>query len=161
MKENSISIITIITSSFVRQLSYYRSELMGLTMIGVIVAHFITRCDLHSAVLTTFSRIFHVEIFILLSGFGLVYAMGKRPSLVEFFLKRLVRVYCPFLIMTAPFFFYEFFVKDVSLVRLLMQLTALDFWFHGNYLGAWYVSFSILLYFFSPCSIGLSIAKKP
>lgn len=121
MKKN----IEVLISNYFKYISLFRSELMGLTMIGVIIGHFITRCNLNSAVLSTFSRIFHVEIFVLLSGFGLVYAIVKGPRLIDFYKKRLVRVYIPFLLMTAPFFFYEFGVKDVSFIRLLLQLTAL------------------------------------
>ena len=130
--------------------SKYRTELMGITMCGIIIGHIMGRLNAHNVVLDFTQKVLHVETFILLSGFGLFYSMRKGCKVVPFYIKRCQRVLLPFIIMVTPYLIYEFFIEKYSLLRLFLKITSLDFWFNGNYIGAWYVAFSMALYLLFP-----------
>lgn len=130
--------------------SKYRTELMGITMCGIIIEHIMGRLNAHNIVLDFAHKVLHVETFILLSGFGLFYSMRKGCKVIPFYFKRFQRVLLPFMIMVTPYLIYEFFIEKYSLLRLFLKITSLDFWFNGNYIGAWYVAFSMVLYLLFP-----------
>ena len=130
--------------------SKFRTELMGITMCGIIIGHVMGRLSAHNIILDFIHKVLHVETFILLSGFGLFYSMRKGCKIIPFYLKRFQRVLFPFMIMVTPYLIYEYYIEKYSLLRLFLKITSLDFWFNGNYIGAWYVAFSLILYLLFP-----------
>lgn len=137
----------------IQMLSTYRNLLMGLAAIGVFVMHFIVQGVLAfpsplkkiETVLLLWGSS-GVDVFCLLSGFGLFYSLEKNPKLSQYYKKRVVRVYIPFLLITIPG--YIFFLK-VSIKKCLIKWTTLYLWVSGND-GTWFVSFIIVMYLLSP-----------
>lgn len=137
----------------IQMLSTYRNLLMGLAAIGVFVMHFIVQGVLAfpsplkkiETVLLLWGSS-GVDVFCLLSGFGLFYSLEKNPKLSQYYKKRVVRVYIPFLLITIPG--YLFFLK-VSIKKCLIKWTTLYLWASGND-GTWFVSFIIVMYLLSP-----------
>lgn len=144
-----MNVIKLMFTDFSRW-SKFRTELMGITMCGIIIGHIMGRLNAHNVVLDFISKVLHVETFLLLSGFGLFYSMNKGCKIIPFYLKRFQRVLFPFMVMVSPYLIYEFFIEKYSLLRLFLKVTSLDFWFNGNYIGAWYVAFSLVLYLLFP-----------
>ena len=132
--------------------SKFRSELMGLSMIGIIIEHFIQRLDLNNSILDFIYHHFHlsVENFLLLSGFGLSYSLCKSPSLATFYRKRLLRVFIPYIIIMLPFFVLDFYYGNSSFLQVVLRTLSIDYWINGNFSGDWYISSSLLLYLFAP-----------
>ena len=137
----------------IQMLSTYRNLLMGLAAIGVFVMHFIVQGVLAfpsplkkiETVLLLWGSS-GVDVFCLLSGFGLFYSLEKNPKLSQYYKKRFIRVYIPFLLITIPG--YLFFLK-ISIKKCLIKWTTLYLWVSGND-GTWFVSFIIVMYLLSP-----------
>lgn len=137
----------------IQMLSTYRNLLMGLAAIGVFVMHFIVQGVLAfpspikkiETVLLLWGSS-GVDVFCLLSGFGLFYSLEKNPKLSQYYKKRVIRVYVPFLLITIPG--YLFFLK-ISIKKCLIKWTTLYLWVSGND-GTWFVSFIIVMYLLSP-----------
>ena len=137
----------------IQMLSTYRNLLMGLAAIGVFVMHFIVQGVLAfpsplkkiETVLLLWGSS-GVDVFCLLSGFGLFYTLEKNPKLSQYYKKRVIRVYIPFLLITIPG--YLFFLK-ISIKKCLIKWTTLYLWVSGND-GTWFVSFIIVMYLLSP-----------
>lgn len=129
----------------------YRAELMGIAMLNVMVLHSLSWTGFNSpgwaaSVLNIFGRLLFTEGFLFLSGFGLYYSLHKNYNLRLFFVKRFQRLLIPYWVMSLPFFMTWLIVGRFGVGGLLMRLTTLEFWFHGNYAGMWYISLSFLLY---------------
>lgn len=137
----------------IQMLSTYRNLLMGLAAIGVFVMHFIVQGVLAfpspikkiETVLLLWGSS-GVDVFCLLSGFGLFYSLEKNLKLSQYYKKRVIRVYVPFLLITIPG--YLFFLK-ISIKKCLIKWTTLYLWVSGND-GTWFVSFIIVMYLLSP-----------
>lgn len=137
----------------IQMLSTYRNLLMGLAAIGVFIMHFIVQGVLAfpsplkkiETVLLLWGSS-GVDVFCLLSGFGLFYSLEKNPKLSQYYKKRVIRVYIPFLLITIPG--YLFFLK-ISIKKCLIKWTTLYLWVSGND-GTWFVSFIIVMYLLSP-----------
>lgn len=131
-------------------LGKYRAELMGIAMLNVMVLHSLSWTGFSSpgwaaAVLNTFGRLLFTEGFLFLSGFGLYYSLHKNYDIRKFFAKRVQRLLIPYWVMSLPFFVAWVIAGRFGIGGLLMRLSTLEFWFHGNYAGMWYISLSVLL----------------
>lgn len=86
-------------------LSKYRSELMGLACLWVMLHH--NSFDWPKALypLERFALYGNlgVDIFLLLSGVGLYFAWQKKPKLGSFYARRLVRVLVPYAVLAIPY----------------------------------------------------------
>jgi peptidoglycan/LPS O-acetylase OafA/YrhL len=89
------------------------AELKGLAILMVIFAHvgyFLVDDHRFLVPLSNYGGV-GVDLFLILSGYGLVAAAVRRPiSISVFYLKRLTRVYIPVLITLALFLLLDFFV---------------------------------------------------
>ena len=128
---------------------------MGIAILNVLVLHSLSWTGFNSPgwgaiLLTTFGRLVFTEGFLFLSGFGLYYSLHKSYDLRLFFTKRIQRLLIPYWLMSLPFFVIWLVGGRFGISGLLMRLSTLEFWFHGNYVGMWYISLSVLLYAFMP-----------
>lgn len=121
-------------------LSHFRIELMGIGILGVMVAHTLAWMNIsHSFLyypLNLFSRLVFTEGFLFLSGFGLYYSLTKDNRLSNFYLKRFWRVFFPFLVITFPIlrwlgkYTLELYVLHMSLYILYSSFFNGDSIFH-------------------------------
>lgn len=135
--------------------SRYRNELMGVAILNVLTLHFLSWTDLHNptwlvGLLHSFGLLVFTEGFLFLSGFGLYYSFKKRPVQKDFYLKRIKRLLVPYWIISLPFFILWLCQGKYDFAGFLMRVTTLQFWFHGNYTGMWYISISVFLYLLFP-----------
>lgn len=146
-------------------LSKFRSELMGLSILGIMLAHIYIWTGLQVPLLGQciglFSRLSHTEGFLFLSGLGLYYSMSNKITSPQsdfknktfiyksFYKRRFYRLLVPFIIITFPFYAYDDLISTFNLGKYLLEQSSLYFWFCGNN-GMWYISVSILLYALFP-----------
>lgn len=133
-------------------ISQYRSELMGIGIIGVMISHFLRWNEIQGAVAYIFKPfigLVYTEGFLLLSGLGLYYSYKRDNNLKSFYIKRINRLLIPFLIIAVPFYVARGLVFHHSLGLILLNISSLRFWFVGND-GMWYISVSLLLYLIFP-----------
>lgn len=127
-----------------------RTFVMGVAAFMIYFAHFYAYADLGVV-----NRLFAygnwgVDVFLLLSGFGIYHSMSKSPSDGDFYLKRFARVGVPYLFLAIPLYF----ASDILLARtadwglFALDVSTLSYWlFHR---GAWYVAMLVPLYLLVP-----------
>ena len=135
--------------------SEYRSELMGIAIIGVLIAHTIGLGEIKAENLLSraigfIPRLALTQGFLFLSGFGLYYSFAKNSNIKDFYIRRINRLLIPFVILSAWFFIYRDFIETLQPVNFLLHISSLAFWFEGNYCGMWYIAISVLLYTIFP-----------
>lgn len=138
------------------KISLLRSKLMGVGTLLIIICHAYGNNVKMPSIL---SKIVNngqigVDIFLLLSGIGIAYSLSNTnifdsgKSLKEWYIKRVLRIYKPFTILSVCYYIYKFFFEDMSLQESLLHFSNLSWWINGR--GTWYVSLIILLYLLSP-----------
>lgn len=145
----------IIKSVNISDISIYRQTLMGIGIIGVLIAHWHNFQNIDSGISYSLGlmigRIVFTQGFLFLSGFGLYYSFSSCPNIKRFYSRRIIRLYYPFLLMSVPL--YTYFLcnrKGYDITDFVTQLLTIYFWIKGNFGGMWYVSLSIFLYLLFP-----------
>lgn len=85
-----------------------------------------------------------VEIFLLLSGFGLYCSLERNPSIRRFYLRRVLRVFVPAFIVGA----IHFGTTECTLLSYLAAITYLPCAFWKG--GFWFVGFILAMYLLYP-----------
>ena len=132
-----------------KSLSKFRSELMGLACLWVILHH--NSFDWPNA-LESLERFalygnLGVDIFLLLSGVGLYYAWAKQPKLGDFYARRFVRLLVPYVLFAVPYWAW----KDLYLGHgsFLMDVTQLSLPLKGI-ITTWYIPAIAVMYLLYP-----------
>lgn len=136
--------------------SLYRTALMGIAIVWIILYH--APLVIHNSFLSLLKNrgYIGVDIFLLLSGFGLYFGFHKYKSNVKsFYRKRLIRIYPVFFIVVSV----SAILRQNSWYEVLVQLSTLGFWFR-SYTYAWYISLILLLYLLYPWYMRF-FEKKP
>lgn len=132
-----------------KALSKYRSEIMGLACLWVMLHHnyFVWTEEWES--MRRFANFGNlgVDIFLLLSGVGLYYAWQKKPTLGNFYARRLVRVLVPYAVIAIPYWIW----KDLWLSQgdFWMDVTQLSLPLQGV-ITTWYVPAITVFYLLYP-----------
>lgn len=136
--------------------SKYRSELMGLAMLFILLFHVGGR---HNETLAyCFSRCGNVgvDIFLFLSGIGLWFAWSKGTSLKQFYWRRYIRVYPAWLIIACLYFIPLYINGEMDLAETCMNITYYHgFWTVYNELHFWYIPAIMTLYTVAPAYMTL------
>lgn len=145
-------------------ISCYRSELMGLAMIFVMLFHVWMP---KSNPMYGFVRCGNVgvDMFLFLSGIGLWYAWSKKPTLKNFFWRRYIRIY-PAWILIACLYYIPAFINTPGggYSRNVPDLVAnilinWSFWRIDD-LTFWFIPAIMMMYTFAPAYMKL-IEKHP
>lgn len=134
-------------------LSKYRTELMGVATIMIILCH-------ASATWTTMPYLLKrllgignlgVDLFLLVSGVGIAFSLSRISSLREikyWYKKRFLRIIVPYTMIMIPTLLYLKIRSNHSWMDLLLHYSTIDFW--TNHRGAWYIAMILPLYVVSP-----------
>lgn len=129
-------------------ISKNRNILMGIAMLWVILHH--CNCNTHYKIPLALQFPFlnlgylGVDIFVLLSGFGIYCSLSKNENVLQFLYRRIVR-----LIPVVPIFIiYIVFNKMTSVHKILGCLLFQNYWLGNHFLG--FLSMILLFYFISP-----------
>ena len=138
--------------------SKYRSCLMGLAAIMIMVFHLTATQDFSSigrmgVIIELLNS--GVDIFVLLSAFGCYYSMNKDPSIISFYKKRFLNVVPMSVLLILIFCVVESILGIKSLGNAFIDALRI-----GSDNPAWYVPFSILLYISYPMLHCLSKTPK-
>ncbi len=129
-------------------LSQYRTTLMGIAMVWVVLHH--CNCNTHYELNFLYSfpllnlGYSGVDIFIFLSGFGIYCSLNKVPDIGVFLLKRIKR----FIPAIPIFILYILYKKITSLHVIAGFFTLENYWIRDSFLA--YLSYAFLFYLFSP-----------
>lgn len=145
-------------------LSSYRSELMGLAMIFVMLFHVWMPKSYFFYGLNRCGNV-GVDIFMMLSGIGLWYSWNKNPDYKHFFKRRYLRVYPAWLLIATLFYVPNYlnnpgggYSPDV-LNLVLNILVNWSFWRIDD-LTFWFIPAIMMMYTFAPWYMNL-IKRHP
>ena len=127
----------------IQNISKYRTELMGIAIIGVILFHSNIKLGSVNPFYTGYGG---VDIFLFLSGYGLYFAYSKGKEFFPFYRKRFMRVFPTYavIVLISMLCFGKF-----SFAKYLLNLSTIGFWIHKNYFE-WYVPSLFIFYLLFP-----------
>lgn len=143
-------------------ISRYRGQLYGLAILWVVFYHGLLSgwlvVDPGSGMLTAglnqWIRIgdIGVDVFLLLSGMSLYFAMAKKPTLGHFMYRRLIRLYLPYVLICVWFFAWDYLVTRRAPLAFGVNMTMTGLWVFGQLRvrGTWYVGGILACYFLYP-----------
>ena len=128
-----------------KDLSTYRSELMGWAIIWIMMLHFrfITIKPLGFIAQYGFAG---VDIFMFVSGLGIYHSLHRYSSIGLFYLKRAKRIFPTYYligIIASMVLFHD------NILSYLFRYTTIGFWTGGLYFE-WYIPSVIILYLSAP-----------
>lgn len=134
------------------KLSVYRTALMGLAALMIIICHCAAFGVKMSPVMEKICSYgnFGVDIFLLLSGLGCYFSLEKHRDLTvkSFYKRRFLRIAVPYLLIYIPLNLVLYILGLATPGKCLLSILALEYWFFHS--GAWYVSLMAVLYLVAP-----------
>lgn len=140
-------------------LSKYRNEIFGLSIIGVIILHYVQilyNMNIGGKVGSFVKGYYYlvgstgVEIFLFLSGMGLCFSMNKDSNVLRFYNRRFKRLLLPYAIWGGLFWIIKDMVFfEMGWGRVLYDFFFISFWREGTS-SLWFVAFIILAYILYP-----------
>lgn len=134
-------------------LSQYRTALMGLSIIMILLCH--ARMDgarLPDVILSVLSLgNWGVDIFLLVSGIGMFYSIKKRGdsiNWVDWVFVRLKRILVPYLILETPLWIWYSIENGIGISGFLYHISFVSYW--TEHIGLWFLAFLIPLYLVTP-----------
>ena len=142
-------------------ISRYRGEICGFSSITSIIFHYFYSAADVSGMMKTIRTAFNacinstgVDLFLLLSGFGIVYSLSKDSNPLSFYRKRFERVVFPYLVMGGiHWILKDLLISSQSIGKFFYDWSLLSFWTRGNR-TFWYISLICILYLVSPFVFG-------
>lgn len=143
-----------------RLLSQHRTELFGLSTIGILIVHSNDVIQAGGGALTAIVRKLFafggvsVYVFVFLSGIGLYFSISAmstsldRNEILQFYKRRLSRLLMPYLLIAGSFYTVELLLLDFKPMEFLFRLSTLEFYFQKK--GVWFISMLIPLYIAYP-----------
>ena len=134
------------------------NELKGLGILTVVFAHFTYMKVNNWEFLYPLSTIagVGVDLFLLMSGFGLTVGMMKKPmGVFEFYKKRVIKIFIPFWIALIIMFIADFILLDKNYGFIYMLKSALGFFptadgFADVNSPFWYITWMMMFYILFP-----------
>lgn len=136
--------------SNINLLSKYRTQLMGLAMLLILIFH--TGIDVKSInIIRSIKDIgdVGVDIFLLLSGIGLYFSYSKNRNKKYFYKKRVLRILPTFMPVAIVWYCAFAIVFGGNISDILLGVTTLGFWIKGS-ITWWFISAILVLYAFTP-----------
>ena len=137
-----------------RVLSTYRSEVLGIITILILIFHvkeyhYMDVSNLPILNLFISRGSIGVDSFLFFSGISLYFSMKKNPEQSDFLLRRIKRLLIPTYIIWLPYWLYLLLSKKVSFGGFFLDASLLRLWVKGNG-SVWYISAILALYLVYP-----------
>ena len=126
-------------------LSDYRTELMGWSIIWIMMLHFTFNQILPLGFIAQYGYA-GVDIFMFVSGLGLFFSLEKDSELVHFYKKRFLRIFPTYYVLGI---FGSIFLYNDNLWQYLFRYSTIGFWNNSLY-AEWYIPSIVTLYLFAP-----------
>ena len=128
-----------------KDISTYRSELMGWSILWIMMLHFTFNQVKPLGFIAQYG-FEGVDIFLFVSGFGLFYSLDKDNNLIRFYKKRLLRIFPTYYIIGA---ISTLILNHNDILTFLFRYSTLGFWIDKEY-ADWFIPSIILLYLLAP-----------
>lgn len=143
----------IIQSVDLNLINKYRKELFGIASCMIVFHHLTIKGNGNPLIdIYMFLRLvgaMGVDLFLFLSGIGLVYSFEKNNSIKEFYMRRCQRILPAYLCIAFPFYLWrDCIVGKNGILVLVKHLFLVQFWKEGA--GDWYIAAIFILYALFP-----------
>lgn len=138
----------------VKDISSYRSELMGCAIVWIMMLHF-TFTQIKPLGFVAQYGFAGVDIFVLVSGFGLFFSLDNTPCIQTFYRRRLLRIFPTYYLLGIP---ASMILFHDSILEYLFRYSTIGFWINDLY-WEWYVPSIVVLYLIAP-ALKIIIDKK-
>lgn len=129
----------------IKDISTFRSELMGWSILWIMMLHF-TFNQIKPLGFIAQYGFAGVDIFLFVSGFGLFYSLNKDHNLVSFYRKRLLRIFPTYYIIGG---ITNLLLTHDDIMTFIFRYSTIGFWIGREY-ADWFIPSIILLYFLAP-----------
>ena len=129
----------------VKDISVYRSEIMGWSILWVMMLHFQFNQIAPFGFIAQYG-IAGVDIFMMVSGLGLYYSLNSSRSIIKFYKKRLLRIfptYYLFGIVASSLLYHD------GIWEYFLRYSTIGFW-TGCLYWEWFIPSIVFLYLLSP-----------
>ena len=129
----------------IKDISAYRSELMGCAIVWIMMLHF-TFTQVKPLGFVAQYGFAGVEIFMLVSGFGLFFSLDKDSRLLTFYRRRLLRIFPTYYLLgiaASIILFHD------GILAYLYRYSTIGFW-ASDFYWEWYVPSIVALYLLAP-----------
>ncbi|WP_025691346.1 acyltransferase family protein [Paenibacillus zanthoxyli] len=132
-------------------ISTYRTQLMGIAILWIVFFHSTINTS-SFPIINTFKTIGYggVDIFLMLSGLGLYFSCQKDNNVITFYKRRLLRIIPTYMIFVFIICLLYWYVGEMSLTDVVLNLTTLSFWMDSKNKFDWYVPAILVLYLLTP-----------
>ena len=148
-------------------ISDYRGVLMGISIICIIIFHYVEDCGIYHVHKNGWVEFFRnyitsssVDGFLFLSGFGLYYAMKKHPDISQFYKRRFTRILIPYFLIAIPALCWNDFLFDKTGVKAFFSDLSFCSFFTRGMSWFWYILLICFCYLIFPF-IFRAIDKAP
>lgn len=148
-------------------ISDYRGVLMGISIICIIIFHYVEDCGIYHVHKNGWVEFFRnyitsssVDGFLFLSGFGLYYAMKKHPDISQFYKRRFTRILIPYFLIATPALCWNDFLFDKTGVKAFFSDLSFYSFFTRGMSWFWYILLICFCYLIFPF-IFRAIDKAP
>lgn len=129
----------------IKDISTYRSELMGWAIIWIMMLHF-TFTQIKPLGFIAQYGFAGVEIFMMVSGLGLFFSLDKNNSIWSFYQKRVLRIFPTYYMLGL---FASILLFHDNVLNYFFRYSTIGFWTGGPY-WEWYVPSIVVLYIIAP-----------
>lgn len=134
-------------------ISKYRGMIMGIAAISIILFHFSNECkaaNLHyypwNEFILNFISSSGVDIFLILSGYGLYYSFKKNNNVKEFYTKRFIKILIPYIIFCLPSIIIRYiFMEAGNLIHVFNNFFFVTLFTEGQ-TWFWYILLILICY---------------
>lgn len=139
--------------------SYFRNAIYGFAALWIVVFHGVLLANIKAEFDPSIYLIrdsidmgnIGVDVFVFLSGICLYFSYSKKPKLGQFYYKRFVRVYIPYLIMALPYIIYFFVVGQMDVSLMIRTILTINTWTGEiDQVDLWYISAILVFYLLYP-----------
>lgn len=131
--------------TIIKDISIYRSELMGWAILWIMMLHFTFNQVKPLGFIAQYGFA-GVDVFIFVSGFGLFFSLDKNDNLISFYRKRLLRIFPTYYIIGI---ITNLLLTHDDILTFLFRYSTIGFWIGREY-AEWFIPSIILLYFLAP-----------
>ncbi|MBQ3782234.1 MAG: acyltransferase [Lachnospiraceae bacterium] len=140
-------------------ISKYRTQLMGIAILLVALFHSSIKHANQVIDFSCFCGDMGVDIFFIISGFGMYYSFQKKVSLKNFFMKRFVRIVPVWICVNMFIQFYNIGFSKMNWIYFAKVMTGFLFWLEGN-LFFWYIPCILAFYLMTPLFMKMYLKNK-
>lgn len=139
-------------------LSKYRTELMGIAILNIMIYHCILPLEDISLGWFKIGWI-GVEFFLFLSGIGCYYSLSKHFEIVTFYKRRLNRLIFAWIFIAIPFYLYRYINGAYSFGELIERVTTLSA-ILGHSPANWFIAIILICYLVAPFYYNYLVQNK-